>query len=298
MTITGSLGNIGRELSSQLIAKGHQVTVVSHSPERAEAISALGAKPAIGSIEDANFVANAFAGADAVFLMIPPRFDAVDTRGYMRSVANAYFAAISRSGVRYVVNLSSIGAHIPGGPGPTGTNFFIEERLNALSGVDILHLRPGLFYTNFYGSIPVIRHQRVLGNNFDAATPMLMTDPRDIAEEAARTMDQLDFSGKTVRYVVSDEKNGGEVAGLLGRAIGQPGLGWIHLSDEDLLNGLVTSGMSRDAAEVYVVGIGAGLREQILFDDYRRGGHPVVGKIGFEDFVREFAEVYAREKNG
>jgi len=292
MTITGSLGNIGRSLVTLLIAKGHEVTVISHSPERADAIRALAAVPAIGSIEDVNFLANAFAGADAVFLMIPPRFDAADTRGYMLSVADAYVAALSSSGVRHVVNLSSIGAHIPDGPGPTGTNFLIEERLNALSGVNILHLRPGLFYTNFYGSIPVIRHQRVLGNNFSSAVPMLMTDPRDIAEEAARAMDQRDPSGVSICYVVSDEKNGGDIAGMLGRSIGQPELPWIQLADEDLLGGLVANGMSVDAAQVYVVGIGAGLRDQLLFDDYRHGGHRIVGKTRFEDFAREFAAVY------
>jgi len=293
MTITGSLGNIGRSLATQLIAKGHQLTVISHTPDRAASIRALGANPAIGSIEDADFLASAFEGADAVFLMIPPRFDAVDTRGYMRSVANAYANALTRAGVRYVVNLSSIGAHISDGPGPTGTNFLIEEQLNGLPGVNVLHLRPGLFYTNFYGSIPVIRHQGVLGNNFDAATPMLMTDPRDIAEEAASAMDRLDFSGVSVCYVVSDEKNGGEVAGLLGQAIGRPGLPWIKLADEDLLAGLVAGGMSQDAAQVYVVGIGAGLRDQILFDDYRQRRHRVVGNIRFEDFAHEFAAAYA-----
>src|SRR5690348_5349707 len=98
MTITGSLGNIGWCLATQLIAKGHQVTVISHSSQRIEAIRTLDADPAIGSIEDADFLASAFEGADAVFLMIPPRFDSVDTRVYMRSVADAYFDAISRAG--------------------------------------------------------------------------------------------------------------------------------------------------------------------------------------------------------
>lgn len=292
MTITGSLGNIGRELAARLIAKGHQVTVISHDPNRAEAIRTIGAQPAIGSVEDADFLTRAFTGADAVYLMIPPRFDATNTRVYMTTVAGAYANALTQAGVRYAVNLSSVGAHLPDGPGPTGTNYHIEAMLDALADVHVLHLRPGLFYTNFYGSIPVIRHQHVLGNNFDAAVPMLLTDPRDIAEEAARAMDILDFKGKSARYVVSDEKDGGEVAALLGQAIGQTGLPWIQLSDKDLLGGLVAGGFSPDAASVYVVGIGAGLREGVLFEDYRRQPKTTTDRIRFEAFAREFGEVY------
>ncbi|MGE8423830.1 MAG: NAD-dependent epimerase/dehydratase family protein, partial [Sphingobacterium siyangense] len=44
ITITGSLGNIGRHLVDILIKQGHEVSVISSSPERASEIEHLGAK--------------------------------------------------------------------------------------------------------------------------------------------------------------------------------------------------------------------------------------------------------------
>jgi uncharacterized protein YbjT (DUF2867 family) len=50
ITVTGSLGNISKRLTEQLVKQGHKVTVISHNQDKAAAIAALGAKAAIGSI--------------------------------------------------------------------------------------------------------------------------------------------------------------------------------------------------------------------------------------------------------
>ena len=44
ITITGSLGHIGRPLTTGLVQKGHAGTVISSNPERQKKIEALGAK--------------------------------------------------------------------------------------------------------------------------------------------------------------------------------------------------------------------------------------------------------------
>lgn len=67
LIVTGSLGNISQPLTRQLVRQGHAVTVISSKPARQSAIEALGARAAIGSLEDAAFLAATFAGADAVY---------------------------------------------------------------------------------------------------------------------------------------------------------------------------------------------------------------------------------------
>ncbi|NLR57572.1 NAD(P)H-binding protein [Chitinophaga polysaccharea] len=292
ITITGSLGNISKPLTEQLIAKGHRVTVVSHRPERAAAIEALQAIPAIGAIEDAAFLRRTFEGADAVYLMIPPGYAATDIHAYMKAAGDRYATAIAQAGVKYVVNLSSIGAHTPDGAGPAGANYHIEQQLNALTGTQVLHLRPGMFYSNFLGSIPMIKHQRIIGNNFDAATPVVLSHPADIAAVAATALDTLNFSGKEIRYVASDEKTGAEIATLLGAAAGQPDLAWVHFPDEALMAGLMESGLSEQMAKVYVVEIGIALRDGSLLNDYRQQEKITFGPTSFADFAREFGEIY------
>ena len=44
--VTGSLGNIGKPLATELVQKGHQVTVISRNTEKQKEIEALGARAA------------------------------------------------------------------------------------------------------------------------------------------------------------------------------------------------------------------------------------------------------------
>lgn len=76
--LTGSLGHISKPLAQELIQKGHEITVISSNPERKKDIEALGAKAAIGSIEDTTFLTSAFTGTDAVYCMLPPSFNEPD----------------------------------------------------------------------------------------------------------------------------------------------------------------------------------------------------------------------------
>ena len=292
ITITGGLGNISQKLAQQLIAKEHQVTVVSHSPERIQAIEALGAIPAIGSITDYDFLLRAFSNADAAYTMIPPDYTATDLRAHMRSVGEGYAKAAAQAGVKHIVNLSSIGAHMPDGPGPTGANHYVEQQFNALENVHVLHLRPGMFYTNFFGAMEMIRHQHIIGNNFDDSVPVVLTHPEDIATAAAEALHTLSFIGKNVQYIASDEKNGKEIAAALGNAASQPDLPWIAFSDEALLQGMLQNGLSEQMATIYVVEIGIALRNGKLFEDYRQLHSPVSGKIKLADFAQEFKAVY------
>ncbi len=72
IVVTGSLGHISKPLTQELVKKGHSVTVISSKPEKQQDIEALGARAAIGTLEDVDFLATTFRGADAVYTMVPP----------------------------------------------------------------------------------------------------------------------------------------------------------------------------------------------------------------------------------
>src|SRR5690349_16362694 len=109
VTVTGSLGNISRILIKKLVSAGHEVKVVTSSPERATEIEQLNAIPLVGSIEDYEFVKKAFAGSEAVYLTIPPNFGTTDLKQYIKTVGEQYAGALKETGLKYAVNLSSIG---------------------------------------------------------------------------------------------------------------------------------------------------------------------------------------------
>ena len=62
ITLTGSIGYIGKPLTEKLIAQGHAVTVISSNLGRSKEILALGATPAIGKLQETDFLASTFKG--------------------------------------------------------------------------------------------------------------------------------------------------------------------------------------------------------------------------------------------
>ncbi len=288
--VLGSLGNISKPLAEKLIAAGHEVTIVSSSAERAQEITALGAKAAIGGIEDIAFLTKTFTGADAVYTMVPPIHKVDNWKQHIRNLGKNIATAIKASGVKKVVELSSIGAHMADGCGPVSGIHFVEMELDKLEGVDVKYLRPGYFYTNLLTNIGMIKHGGILGNNLGADTIIVMTHPNDIAEVAAEELLNLDFTGKSVRYIASDERTNKEITAVLGKAIGKPELPFIEFTDEQNLAGAIQAGLPEELARNYVE-MGVAIRSGEMFSEYRK--YPVeFGKTKLEDFVKEFVAAY------
>jgi len=289
--LLGSLGKITKPLATQLIKAGHQVTIVSSGAGKAAAIEALGAGAAIGTIEDTAFLAGAFKDADAIYTMIPPKFDAKPWKQWIGGIGRKYAEAIKVAGVKKVVNLSSIGADQVDGVGPVSGIHLAEEALNSLSGVDIRHLRAGFFYTNFYTAIRMIKQAGIYGNNYgpDALVPMV--HPRDIAAAAAEELLSLGFKGSSVRYVVGDERTSREITAVLGTSIGKPDLAYVPFGDEDNRKGILGAGLSEEVADNYTE-MGVAVRTGLIIADYKKH-RPQLSPTKLEDFAKEFAAAYA-----
>lgn len=291
--VTGSLGNISKPLVEKLVAAGHAVTVISSKADKAEQIEALGAKAAIGSVEDVSFLTKTFTGADAVYTMVPPNFGADDWKKYIAGIGENYAAAIKASGVKNVVNLSSKGAHMKDGCGPVSGLFFVEKSLNGLPEVNVIHLRPGFFYPNFLANVGMVKHMGIIGGNYGEGTTLVIVHPDDIAEVAVDELLGLSFTGKSVRYIVSDEKTTDEVAAILGKAIGKPELHWVNFKDEDTIGGMVQAGLPKNIAENYAE-MGSAMRSGKMASDYLKNKPSVFGKTKLEAFAPVFAAVYAQ----
>jgi uncharacterized protein YbjT (DUF2867 family) len=292
ITITGSLGNISKPLTQELVQKGHQVTVISSSVEKQAEIEALGALAAIGSVEDAAFLTKAFTGADAVYCMIPRAnyFDPnLDLDAFTRKIGNNYAEAIQKSGVKRVVFLSSIGAHLAQNSGIIQRYNEIETVLNTLD-VSITFMRPTSFFYNLLAYIPLIKSQGIIAANYGADGMIPWVSPNDIAAAIAEEITTLP-DGKKVRYVASEELTGDETARILGEAIGKPDLKWVLISDEETLNGLVNVGMQPKIAEG-LVEMYAGLYNGVLGEDYYRNRPAEMGKVKLADYAKEFAAIF------
>lgn len=290
ITITGSLGNISKVLTEKLLKENHEVYVITSNPENIQHIEGLGAKALLGKLDDGAFIKESFKGAGAVYTMVPPSYG---TTSEIKRVGDIYVEAIRENKVPYVVNLSGIGSHLENGPGPSGANHHNEERFNTIEEAHVLHLRPGLFYSNFYGAMDLIRHQHIMGNNFDENIILALSHPHDIARVAFEALHLRNFTGKASRYVVSAEITGKEIAGTLGEAIGIPDLQWIDFPDEAMLEGLLQQGMTREMATTYIIDMGIALREGRLLETYFKEREDILeGATSFEAFAKEFAGIF------
>lgn len=289
IVVTGSLGNISRPLAAQLIAHGHAVHVISSDPEKTEAIRQIGAMPHIGSLQDRTFVLETFAGADAVYTMVPPDFSVADYYEFSDTIHQIYADAITQHSIRYVVNLSSIGVTRSGEP-PLARYYHLEKRLDGLRDIHVIHLRPAMFYTNFYGSMEAIKHFGRIGHNVNGDQLLVMTHPHDIADAAFRWLNAGDFRGRTLQYVISDVRTGNEVATILGEVLGVT-ITWEKLRDDQLLETLIKIGFSRDAAETAIIGVGQALNAG-LFDEFTKPGYRFPNGRPFTEFAKDYAVVY------
>ncbi|MGI4744124.1 MAG: NAD(P)H-binding protein [Janthinobacterium lividum] len=289
--VTGSLGNISRPLATELVQQGHTVTVISSKPDKQAAIEALGATAAIGSLADADFLAAAFAGAAAVYAMVPPNYTESDSRAYFQRIGHNYAQAIQRAGVPRVVQLSSWGAHRGHGTGGILGSHDVEEILAALPGLALTHLRPTSFYTNYYGFVAMIKSVGFLGANCANTCRVALVHPRDIAAAAAEELTTPAApASRTVRYVASDERTPDEVARVLGAAIGRPELRWVAFSDEQMRENLLKNGLPPSTA-ADIVDIYASMSSGALGEDYEQH-KPTLGKVKLEDFAKEFAAAF------
>lgn len=291
--ITGSLGNISKPLATGLVQKGHDVIVISSSIEKQTEIEAIGAKAAIGSVEDAAFLTATFTGADAVYCMIPRAnyFDPnLDLDAFTGKIGDTYAEAIKNSGVKRVVFLSSIGAHLEQNSGIIQRYNEIEAVLNKLENVAITFMRPTSFFYNLLAYIPMIKNQGIIAANYGAEKMIPWVSPNDIAEAIADEL-TTPLDGRKIRYVASEELTGHETAHILGEAIGKPDLKWVLISDEEVLNGLVNVGMQPKIA-AGLVEMYAGLYNGLLGEDYIKNKPAVMGKVKLAEYAKEFAAIY------
>ncbi len=288
--VTGSLGHTGKPITEGLLAAGHTVTVVTSNPDTAPKIEALGAKAAVGDLADASFVTSAFADADAAYLMIPPKMDTTNWRADQNKISDSYIAALRANDIRFVVVLSSIGAHKGQGTGPIDGLYDLEQKLKAIEGLNVKALRPSYFMQNLFTMVGMVKGAGIMGGNF-GDDKIVLVHTNDIAEAALDELLRLDFTRFQVRYVASDEKTGAEVAQILGGAVGKPETPWIIFSDEQNKEGMLQAGLPEEVAGKYTE-MGVALRDGSMQADYL-ANRPTLSKIKLEDFAQnEFAPVF------
>jgi uncharacterized protein YbjT (DUF2867 family) len=253
ITILGATGNIGGKIADLLIKKGEIVRLVARSADRLRPLVGKNATAFAGDIKDTAFLVKAFTGVDAVFTLVPPD---PKTDGFMRhaaKISESIGRALEISGVKNVVNLSSVGAELPSGTGPIKGLHHLEERLNKIKGLNVVHLRAAYFMENVLGNIGLIKAKGITGSavRADLAIPIIAT--RDIAAYAADCLVKKDFVGSSIHYLLGQrDLTLAEATGIIGRKIGKTGLPYVQFPYNDAEKAMINMGLSPDMSRNYV----------------------------------------------
>jgi uncharacterized protein YbjT (DUF2867 family) len=286
--ILGASGNTGAIIADSLLSKGKKVRVVGRDAGRLQRFVRQGAEAFTGDVSDAAALTKAFSGARAAYLLLPP----ITSREDQERESDAIAKAVTESGLRYAVHLSSYGAHVPEGTGPVTGLHSSEQKLNAVGGLNVLHLRAAYFMENNLAAISMIQEMGIFGHALlpDLKLPMMAT--RDVGDYAAQRLLDLDFSGKQTRELLGQrDLSMAEATAIIARGIGKPDLRYEQFPYDQVQQVLEQMGMPPKKAAVYIEMFNA-INAGVLAAQEPRSRENTT-PTSFEEFVQDvFAPAY------
>jgi uncharacterized protein YbjT (DUF2867 family) len=174
-----------------------------------------------------------------------------DVRAYQDRIVGAIGSALAETKVEHAVTLSSIGADKIEKTGPVVGLHNLEQELNKVTGLNVLHLRAGYFMENTLAQVEIIKSMGIAAGPLRADLKLPMIATRDIGAVAGDALLKLQFQGKLARELQGQrDLTMAEAAAIMGNAIGKPDLQYKQLPDEQVREALTLLGLSLNMANL------------------------------------------------
>jgi uncharacterized protein YbjT (DUF2867 family) len=285
IVVLGATGTVGNKIAENLLKEGQHVTVIARHTEKLERFRPMGAAIMAGDVNDVETLTRSFKNADSAFIILPDNPFAENTRADQRRVTGNLIKAIEDSGIKYIVNMSSVGSHMHEGNGMMAGTGEQEVRLNQLDDVNVLHIRSAYFMENFLRTIGLVKKMGFHGTTADGDHPIPMVPTKDVAGIAAGHLENLDFHGKMVHAVMGPKDyTYREFTGIIGKAIGNPGLPYVQLPVDQAKQAFLSNGFSADFA-VNLIEMGTAIKTGFM--NYQKRDDSTTTPTTAEEFVNE-----------
>jgi uncharacterized protein YbjT (DUF2867 family) len=247
--IAGVSGHVGGMAARELLAAKQPVKVIVRDAKKGKEWSDRGAEIAVGSLEDAAFLAGALKGAQGFFTLLPPNYTATNFYAAQRTTADAIAQGVKQSGVPHVVILSSIGADLDAGNGPIKGLHYLENKIRE-TGAKLTALRAAYFQENVGNSVAPARDQGIYPNFTPARDyPMPMIATRDIGVVVAQALRSP--AGKSeIVDVMGPLYTTNQVVEKLGKALGKQ-LQIVDIPKAQHVPAMVQAGLPQQIAEAF-----------------------------------------------
>ncbi len=248
LVITTPTGTIGHQVLDLVLQAEAPVRVVVRDPatlapevrERVETIR--------GSTDDIEVVNQAFAGADAVFWIVPPGEGTDDLAAYSYKFNTIAADAIKAQRVRRIVWVSTLGSDTGKPSGPLSAALAADKPLEE-TGVAARILCPATFMDNLLRQVTPLKEQGtfVWANPADQVLHNVAT--RDIAVKAAELLLDPHWAGQErVPLVGPDNLTPNEMAKVMSEVLRKP-IHFQYISPEDYKASMLQRGVREAVAQ-------------------------------------------------
>ncbi|MFF4428656.1 NAD(P)H-binding protein [Streptomyces sp. NPDC001513] len=227
IVITAPTGNIGRPLLSRLLesapAAGEELRVIVRDPARLPDAARGRVEVVTGSHGDAEVLDRAFAGADAVFWLVPPDASLAPYDGFS-GFTHPAVKALAAHGVGHVVGVSALGRGTPlaDRAGLVTASLAVDD-LIAGSGVAYRALANPSFFENLLEESDSIRDQGVFTDVVDADRKAPLVATADIAAVAAGLLLDRSWTGiGDVPVLGPEDLSPNDLARIMTAQLGRP----------------------------------------------------------------------------
>ena len=228
IVITTPTGDIGRQVLAILLSgapsSGEKLRVIVRDPARLPGPARDRVDVVAGSHGDADVVDRAFAGADAVFWVVPPDVHAPSLGAAFSGFTRAAAQAFTAHGVGHVVGVSALGRGTPvAGRAGLVTASLAMDDLIASTGVAYRALANPSFMDNLLRQVHSIRDQGVFTGTTAAGRKAPAAATRDIAAAAARLLVDRSWTGAgSVPVLGPADLSPQDMAGIMTEVLGTP----------------------------------------------------------------------------
>jgi uncharacterized protein YbjT (DUF2867 family) len=224
IVITAPTGGIGHQVVENILESGEPVRVIARDPSRLSPEVRERVEVVQGSHGDAEVVGKAFAGADAVFWLVPPNPHAMSIEAAYLDFSRPACDAFISQGISRVVGVSALGrgTAVAGNAGHVTASLAMDD-LIAGTGVSYRALTMPSFMDNLLNQVGAIKSQGMFFSPVSADRKCPTCATRDIAAVAARLLIDDSWSGQgSVPVLGPEDLSNNDMARIMTEVLGMP----------------------------------------------------------------------------
>jgi len=264
-------------LTRELLKRNEKVLVVTHSPDKVEAIKSIGAQAAVADVLDTYRLHEVFKKGKRLFLLNPPADPSADIDIEERRSIRSILSALKGSGLEKIVAESTYGAQPGDSLGDLGVLYEMEQGLEAQE-IPATIIRSAYYYSNWDMALESAKNEGKLYTFFPADFRLPMVAPADIAKLAAQLLIEPVNKKKLCYRSGPEDYSPTDVAAAFSKALKKP-VEVAEIPKEEWVSTMMQAGYSSKSAESMAY------MTEVTLRNHEQPQNPERGTITIDEYI-------------